>query len=130
MDIKFKKGDRIEYNDPFFIGAVDVEVLGQITDRLYEVQDLNNKNIFRVDKDKLSHNIRRGAVLVIEDSPFTQNISGGHLHLYTNSLDHCPKCHSKWVITQFESNTWYDCTTCNQTKEQIEKQSGTTRLSK
>ena len=31
----------------------------------------------------------------------------------------CPKCNSEWTITKFGVSTWYDCSICKKTAEEL-----------
>jgi len=41
---------------------------------------------------------------------------------WVNSDKFCQICETKWTVTKFGNNTWYDCKVCNKTKEQIMKE--------
>lgn len=35
------------------------------------------------------------------------------------NLNKCPVCSSEWTITKFGTSTWYDCSTCRKTAEEL-----------
>jgi len=58
------------------------------------------------------------------ESDYTEDVlEFDNSHLKANKkdieVDKCPVCSSEWTMTKFGASTWYDCSTCNKTAEEL-----------
>ena len=63
--------------------------------------------------------VQENATELRHSGSYTNNYS---YQQYVDTDKNCPVCKNEWKIVQFSVQTWYDCTTCNKTKEQIMKE--------
>lgn len=104
------KGDKVIYYGRKAI--VDSYRWNRNGDRLCEITYVDQS--FPVSEQVYSEHL-----IIIDETPppFKPNMRKS----WINSEIYCPICETKWTVTKFQRQVWYDCCICKKTKEQIMK---------
>jgi hypothetical protein len=106
------KGDRVIY-----YGRKAVVKLAYYTgsgDRICELEYEDNDSPY-------FEEVTSDSLIIIEDLPPPVPSQKYRRKTWIDSTKMCPVCETKWTVTKFGNKTWYDCSKCKLTKEQIMK---------
>jgi hypothetical protein len=113
MDLDPVKGDRVSYNGrKAVVTSVHFNYRGE---RICEIEyeDFTQGSFYdEVLSDSLTS--------LVNEPPTIKKRSSRKSWIDSDKF--CQICETKWTITKFGNNTWYDCKVCNKTKEQIMKE--------